>query len=189
MTTTLFANFKTDRQQENVQPKRRVLFAKCMARIYLVSYVHTQQSVFSKSPRLLYRLSEMCWWERMEMPLAEEFRACVAYCIGELGSPFALSPPRDVRKRFSLCRRLQNHTLTTSFSRWRESATLLISLDEGLGCVWKWRSSASLAATPIVVRRLRRRSGDCSSSWWTAPAFSASSNHFSKIGFSFCAFL
>ena len=94
----------------------------------------------------------------------------VSYWAGELISSFgpALSGlemlPADDRTRFSRCLRLQNHTLTTSFSRPSESAILVMSREEGFGCARKWRSSVSFAPTPIDVRLLRRRSGDCSSS-------------------------
>lgn len=53
---------------------------------------------------------------------------------------------RLVFTRFSLCLRLQNQTLTTSFSRFSSSAIRMISWEEGLFCSPKCRSRASLAA-------------------------------------------
>lgn len=107
--------------------------------------------------------------------------------VGEVGlwaSSFR-GLPMELRTRFSLCRLLQNHTLTTSLSKFRASATEVISLELGFGCEWKCLSSVSLAPTPIEVRRFLFLSGDCSSSFCCTPCFSASSSHFSKIGFNF----
>lgn len=52
---------------------------------------------------------------------------------------------RLVFTRFSLWRLLQNHTLTTSFSRWRPLAMRAISCEEGLLFSMKLRSRASFA--------------------------------------------
>ena len=54
-------------------------------------------------------------------------------------------------RRFSFCLRLQNHTLTTSFSSWRESARLEISWAAGLGFLQKCCSSAPLMETSMEV--------------------------------------
>jgi hypothetical protein len=59
--------------------------------------------------------------------------------------------------RFSFWRRLQNHTLTTSFSIIRLSDRRLISSDVGLGF---WRNARSRDTRTVVsmdVRFLRRR--------------------------------
>lgn len=66
--------------------------------------------------------------------------------------------PNEDLTRLSLCRLLQNHTRTTSFSRRREVAMLFISYDEGLGCRRNWASKASFANILMVVRRFLRRS-------------------------------
>lgn len=93
--------------------------------------------------------------------------------------------------RFSFCLRLQNHTLTTSFSSWSDSANEAISCADGLGCLWKCDSSAPLTETSIDVRFLRFRP-------WAAilsievgdPVVeSASSSHLASRGFNLHIFL
>ncbi len=56
---------------------------------------------------------------------------------------------------FSFCLRLQNQTLTTSFSSCRLSAREVISWAEGLGHFKKWLSNAPLTLTSMEVRFLR----------------------------------
>lgn len=65
---------------------------------------------------------------------------------------------RLVFTRFSLWRRLQNHTLTTSFSRWRPLAMRAISWEDGLFFSTKLRSRASLAPR-LWGRKVEKRSG------------------------------
>lgn len=62
---------------------------------------------------------------------------------------------RLVLTRFSLWRRLQNQTLTTSFSRWRPLAIRAISWEDGLLFSTKLRSRASLA--PRLQSEARER--------------------------------
>lgn len=62
---------------------------------------------------------------------------------------------RLVFTRFSLWRRLQNHTRTTSFSRWRPLAIRAISWEDGLLFSTKLRSRASLA--PRLQGETRKR--------------------------------
>ena len=92
---------------------------------------------------------------------------------------------------FSFCLRLQNQTLTTSFSNWRDSAKAEISWAEGLGCLWKWVSRAPLTDTSILVlfflflpwaAILSMEVGD-------PVVESASSNHFANKGFNLHIFL
>lgn len=64
---------------------------------------------------------------------------------------------RLVLTRFSLCRLLQNHTRTTSFSRWRPLAMRAISCDDGLLFSTKLCSSASLA--PRLQRQRHHEHG------------------------------
>lgn len=89
---------------------------------------------------------------------------------------------RLVLTRFSLCRLLQNHTRTTSFSRWRPLAMRAISCDDGLLFSTKLCSRASLA--PRLQRQRHREVGadapSCADpppnpprTWWL---FSASSS-------------
>uniref|UniRef100_A0A8W7PIP7 Uncharacterized protein n=1 Tax=Anopheles coluzzii TaxID=1518534 RepID=A0A8W7PIP7_ANOCL len=76
-------------------------------------------------------------------PLAEE-------CVG-------LSIPFGGFIRFSFCRRLQNHTRTTSFSMHRLSARVEISSLVGLQLTRNAFSSATRTDVSIEVRFLRRR--------------------------------
>ena len=59
--------------------------------------------------------------------------------------------------RFSFWRRLQNQTLTTSFSIHNESESRDISSDVGLGFCRKARSSDTRTVVSMLVRFLRRR--------------------------------
>ncbi|TNN78069.1 hypothetical protein EYF80_011574 [Liparis tanakae] len=54
--------------------------------------------------------------------------------------------------RFSFCRRLQNQTLTTSFSSCRVFAREVISCADGLGHLRKWLSNAPFTLTSMDVR-------------------------------------
>ena len=65
--------------------------------------------------------------------------------------------------RFCFCRRLQNHTRTTSLSIWRPSASIETSSDVGFELTRKLFSSETRISVSILVRFLRRRllpSGD-----------------------------
>ena len=64
--------------------------------------------------------------------------------------------------RFSFCRRLQNQTLTTSFSMQRPSLMYCTSSLVGLGLLLNARSSATRMVLSMLVRFLRRRA---SASW------------------------
>lgn len=114
-------------------------------------------------------------------------------CDGGIPPPSIISPPRVFGGviRFSFCRRLQNHTRTTSFSSCRESASVVISCAEGFGCLWKCCSSAPLTDTSMEVRffRLRPCAAILSMLVGEPVVESASSSHFWSSGFSLHIFL
>lgn len=58
---------------------------------------------------------------------------------------------------FSFCRRLQNHTRTTSFSMQSESASIDISSEVGFGLERNAFSKATRTVVSILVRFLRLR--------------------------------
>ena len=103
----------------------------------------------------------------------------------QVKNPWILS---DVLTLFSLCRLLQNQTLTTSLSRRNPSAMRIISCEDGLGCFRKWSSRCSFAVSPMVVRLFLRRSA-LNLSPHAPPEHSASSSQRARIGFSLHAFL
>lgn len=96
---------------------------------------------------------------------------------------------------FSFCLLLQNHTLTTSFSIQRLSASIVISSDVGFGFAMKAFSKATLTLVSIDVlffRRLPMVSGvvrGLLSAPGLVNVLSASSNHFCSKGLSLHIFL
>ena len=93
--------------------------------------------------------------------------------------------------RFSFCRRLQNQTLTTSFSSWRDSARWVISWAEGFGLLQKCCSRAPLIDTSMLVRffRFLPCAAILSMLAEVPVVLSASVNHFCNKGFSLHMFL
>lgn len=113
--------------------------------------------------------------------------------VGE--PPDEAAPPGGGLMRFSLWRRLQNQTRTTSFSMERPSASTAISSDVGLGFCTNAFSSATRTLVSMLVRFLRRRPIDSGVVWALARAAgllsdaSASSSHRCSSGFSLHMFL
>uniref|UniRef100_A0A182J5K4 Uncharacterized protein n=1 Tax=Anopheles atroparvus TaxID=41427 RepID=A0A182J5K4_ANOAO len=109
------------------------------------------------------------------------------------GMPSIMSPPMVFGgvMRFSFCRRLQNHTRTTSFSSCRLSASDEISCADGFGCLWKCCSSAPFTDTSMLVRFFRFRPWAAILSMLVGEPVveSASSSHFCSSGFSLHMFL
>ena len=71
-----------------------------------------------------------------------------APCSG-IASPFTTGV-----MRFSFCRRLQNHTRTTSFSNCSSSESRAMSEADGLGCLIKCDSSTPFTVTCVHTHRL-----------------------------------
>ena len=93
--------------------------------------------------------------------------------------------------RFSFWRRLQNQTLTTSFSNCSSSESLAMSEADGLGCFMKLFSRAPLTVISILVRFfLFLPCAAILSMFVGLPVVeSASSSHFSTRGLSLHMFL
>lgn len=98
--------------------------------------------------------------------------------------------------RFSFWRRLQNQTLTTSFSMLSDSASIEISSEVGFGFCKKAFSKASRTVVSMLVRFFRRRPMDSgvvwalvSDEWGLLSEASASSSQRCSSGFSLHIFL
>jgi len=97
--------------------------------------------------------------------------------------------------RFSFCRRLQNHTRTTSLSICKLSANIVTSSDVGFEFTRKLFSSATRIDVSMLVRFFRRLLAPSGDTWdelstlGLAVTQSASSSHFWSSGFSLHMFL